>query len=116
MTKHTKGPWRAEWTSRTNNEPRRGWHVFSGSPDNPSSDVNLHGPICTLPDRGAQDMAQVDANARLIAAAPDLLKSLKDSHQILFALYEAETKQAAKKYLADQLDKNTRAIASAEGL
>ena len=63
MNAHTPGP----------------WHVSAGSsPGNPrvivESDAGL--PVCALSLRGVQgDTRRMEANARLIAAAPDLLEA-----------------------------------------
>lgn len=63
MNKHTPGPWRVE---RQNPSPTTGeWMIAGGKP----------GYLAEIRDCGSGD---VQANARLIAAAPDLLEELKD--------------------------------------
>ena len=63
-TKHTPGPWRVQ---RQNPSPTTGEWMISGA--NP-------GYLAEVRDCGSGD---VQANARLIAAAPDLLDALKDA-------------------------------------
>jgi hypothetical protein len=67
--KHTPGPWTAEWTHR-NQHRTLGWHV--GQPDTSNT-------VCVIEDdRGSDvDADRREADARLIAAAPDMLTSLK---------------------------------------
>ncbi len=62
---HTPGPWFA-WDSP------RAWYVFADEGDNPS---NVPVADCT----GTQERsrAECEANARLMAAAPDMLDALK---------------------------------------
>ena len=62
-TRHTPGP----------------WQVSAGAVDNPrlivENDLGL--PVCAMSLRGVQgDLNVMEANARLIAAAPDLLEAL----------------------------------------
>ena len=59
-TKHTPGPWT---------------FVQGGSGDWPTWNVRIGRGMITLPP--GEDMRVMDANARLIAAAPDLLEALK---------------------------------------
>ena len=54
------------------------------------------------------------ATAALMAAAPDLLTRLIECQKILLCLHDAETRDAAKKYLADEMTANTNAIAKAK--
>lgn len=101
--KHTPGPWTTvehSWEETS---------VCSGSR-----------ALCTVfihPDvtEKTQDKweSEMDGNARLIAAAPELLAALQRSHEVLFAMHEAEAHPKAKKLLADQLTENTIAIAKA---
>lgn len=60
--KHTPGPWRY---CKTNGSPTHGEHVIAGAKP---------GYLAEVRDCGSGD---VGANARLIAAAPDLLEALK---------------------------------------
>ena len=61
-TKHTPGPWQAV------NSGRHEWSHWINGPDGQSSVVGVT--------RLARDPTRSDANARLIAAAPDLLEAL----------------------------------------
>jgi hypothetical protein len=58
MSKHTLGPWEARWFS-----PEKAWGV-----EGPTGVVAAHGQIV---------FCNLEADARLIAAAPDLLEALK---------------------------------------
>ena len=75
MSKHTPGPWKAE------NRPGVGWIVRW---DNPESQ------ICSLRWIGGPHLPEVDriveADARLIAAAPDLFEACKRADDIMEAL------------------------------
>ena len=92
--KHTTGPWNANWTRV--NGLAVGFHVTGGK----------HGslrPICEFYDKhGTMSPEEIDANARLIAAAPELLEALirmlpynipltgNPSHQALIEHWEYE--------------------------
>lgn len=70
MSKHTPGPWFFEgshfWSEH-------GWIASSAQPDD-GGDI-----VCNPPDADADaSLARWPANARLIAAAPDLLEALRD--------------------------------------
>lgn len=73
-TKHTPGPWAENWSTRTNNEPCKGWFVEAES----AYDRDTYGAIANLPD-GREN---TEANARLIAAAPELLEACKALMQL----------------------------------
>ena len=62
MSKHTPGPWRYD---RSNGSPTTGQHMIAGAKP---------GYLAEVRDCGSGD---VQANARLIAAAPDLLDALQ---------------------------------------
>lgn len=62
MSKHTPGPWRYD---RCNSSPTTGEHMIAGGKP---------GYLAEVRDCGSGD---VSANARLIAAAPDLLEACK---------------------------------------
>ena len=73
--KFTPGPWHANWTRL--NGKAIGFHVAD----------ETHGsirPICEFYD-GTEAMPpeEVEANARLIAAAPDLLEALQDCERVM---------------------------------
>ena len=67
MTKHTPGPWNQKWSENT------GWHIYS------TTVAGERGLICELEDDF--DEATRESNARLIAAAPDLLAALIELQQ-----------------------------------
>jgi hypothetical protein len=71
--KHTPGPWVADWAIRTNGENPRQWHVHNQDIAEPV--------IADIPD-GRLDRAE-EANAKLIAAAPELLECCKEMMDIL---------------------------------
>lgn len=75
MSKHTKGPWIAEFTV-----PEEGWNGFYIL----TKDERLY----IADAAGYQDMPERAANARLIAAAPDLLEAAEAALNLL------ETKSA----------------------
>jgi len=73
MTKHTPGPWRCEvekWEEV--------WSV--------REDVANYGFVAVLKGGGHWvDKVQLEANAHLIAAAPELLEALERTHEVLLA-------------------------------
>ncbi len=71
MSKHTPGPWTRGW----------GNFVYQGAEFNPSQMTRLIA-TCEPSSRTQKDWDQVFANARLIAAAPDLLEALIDMAEI----------------------------------
>lgn len=81
-TKHTPGPWSANFTRLSG--LAIGFHITD----------KKHGslrPICEAYDKtGAMDPDEIDANARLIAAAPELLNAL----QVLLSLHDARVDTA----------------------
>jgi hypothetical protein len=98
MSAHTPGPWRKETTRTLDDAPisflRLDWAIRNGSDDNGA--VIAHIPM--------QDdlILQSEANARLIAAAPDLLAALRNlldaSERYIFSdecLREREAARAA---------------------
>ena len=95
---HTPGPW-------TFGKARRYWHV--GGPVGVESSC---GYICRLP-----PFAVAEANARLIASAPDLLATLKALRPQLLACHGANggLTEAARK---DAMTMVLTAIAKAEVL
>jgi hypothetical protein len=72
---HTPGPWEYNWSTRPNNGPKQGWFVESSN----ASDYVAYGAIAELPD--GRD--NTEANARLIAVAPELLALLLDMREEL---------------------------------
>lgn len=69
MTKHTPAPWVAEWSIRGEDEVKRGWHVFN------ENTVDVYGCVADCVG-GVEENGEAEANARLIAAAPELLEAL----------------------------------------
>lgn len=104
--KHTPGPWRV-----SPDNPRK---VISDSIDgfDPLSGENLVGGASAInsPERQA-------ANARLIAAAPDLLAVLQDSVEILAVAIESREELIGEvdEVMRDLRDRVRAAIAKAEG-
>lgn len=92
MTQHTPGPWQIEkdGVSSTN------------APDD--GDI-----ICDAPIYAEHSMKRWEANARLIAAAPDLLAAL----QAIVMAWDSPKERAALSYAHLETAKN--AIARAEG-
>lgn len=103
-TQHTPGPWFYDWSSKINDHII-GWHV--GRQVAPMDEMGCIEHMITVPN----DHDGAEANARLIAAAPELLEALKD---IL-----AEIKNEHGDPSQDVLDRiegiSNRAIAKAEG-
>ncbi len=100
MSKHTPGPWRS---SMTIEESRKRFvaDIWQGADDGPC--------IATVE---GDDQDRVQANARLIADAPELLAALRDT---LDALYNETPNDDDDSYLS-QVKKTARAaIAKAEG-
>jgi len=73
-TKHTKGPWeiRDGTTVVSLSEKQKRWNNYAG---NPAIICVLHEEI---EDLGPIDLENYQANARLIAAAPELLEALEE--------------------------------------
>ena len=66
MSKHTPGPWAVNRLITSGNQSL-GFHITAPRDGSVS-------PVCVGEDTG---YGEIDANARLIAAAPDLLEALK---------------------------------------
>ncbi len=62
--RHTRGPWAVVW------DEEDGWnhHIYSSPTDR----------VCFMAHGGYEKQGEFDANARLIAAAPDLLEALEE--------------------------------------
>ena len=104
--KHTPGPWEfAEWNAGVNNTPGFGLIAKCGGPD-----VTIH--TRTLDGNGYVDCTErAMANARLIAAAPDLLAALQTLNLVVGLTPIAGNKGA----LQEACDMARAAIAKAEG-
>lgn len=83
--KHTPGPWEYDrMLLPPNTKDRRCGFVVNG-PDKPDDDLPTR--ICDLRvPRGVSGFAEGEANARLIAAAPELLVALMDAYKFIDAL------------------------------
>lgn len=97
MSGHTKGPWRIGYVD----------------------DLAVHaeadaGRICRA-DPSLLTMAQAKANARLIAAAPELLAALKETWGKLYLLRLHVLSKEVSADLSASLDSIAAAIAKAEG-
>jgi hypothetical protein len=78
MTEHTPGPWKALPPIKETRLYRLCWTVIPASGD----DFSL-ATVNGTPDEPDIDMAVVEADAFLMAAAPELLKALKAAHAYL---------------------------------
>ena len=90
MSKHTKGPWTA-----TQSDPAEGcdlWWITA------CPAANQEKEIATVP--GGYPHERHEANARLIAAAPDLLEMLVEAHDIIDAIGQPETAEVAARMRA----------------
>jgi len=67
MSKHTPGPWRIGGLNRQIMEDRKGRGQLLG----------FDCVLATMPPWDRDDDAELEANARLIASAPELLQTLK---------------------------------------
>ena len=78
-TKHTPGPWGVSHAGATTNKGVHTDGFFIGTEDGQM--------VCDLyfktQDGGLQQFVNAEANARLIAAAPDLLEALEDALVVL---------------------------------
>jgi len=73
MSKHTPGPWRVSDT--THMHPVAPTLFITRKPTDGVSETHI---AKIHPLNGGDSIAEVAANARLIAAAPDMLKALED--------------------------------------
>jgi len=93
MSKHTPGPWKVE---------HRGYKYIVSK----SRDGYITRDVCRMDGSTMAAFAQ-EANARLIAAAPELLEALKDALQLL-EVYGGDFEEATR-------NQARAAIAKAEG-
>lgn len=115
MSKHTPGPWEI-------GRPAFGeQHIYVSSGHTVRGEPVKSGRqhICVLPYEGKRGAVayheMFNANARLIAAAPDLLAALKDTHALLQATLLIINDPEARSIAKQQLDSNRAAIAKATG-
>lgn len=104
MSKHTPGPWEAN-----------GYHIRQRVTGTRSiAEVAYTGPHHTPPHEYPKSCRLVDeANARLIAAAPDLLEALKKCAAVIGAPQEGHW--ATDDEVNDAYDSAVAAIAKAKG-
>lgn len=76
VAKHTPGPWRVEYNH--DNKP-----MGVCSPSTWKHDLDL---LCNIPYTDPRWRDEVEANAHLIAAAPELLEQLEVAHEILSSI------------------------------
>ena len=113
-TRHTPGPWKAQCDCRS----YRNRGIFSGDDPDPYGNRNawgIYGPcrrIARLEEADRQHhQAQVDADARLIAAAPTLLVALEKANIKIQALCQ----ELGRATDLDPIIEVQAAIAKAEG-
>jgi hypothetical protein len=106
MNKHTAGPWRISGFSGT------GFHIFNG-PENTGRQVALVESTYQVKDAYNEG----DANAHLIAAAPDMLEALKNilPHLDEYIKWHHEFNGGCSVEIEDGADIIRIAIAKAEG-
>jgi len=106
-TKHTPGPWHVRFGGRQEDD---GWCVASQSSSDPI--VVAESWPRVMPPR-----SQLIANARLIAAAPELLAALKDTLCLAEAYFDTlpDDGEAQDHYMASVIEPARNAIAKAEG-
>jgi hypothetical protein len=95
MNKHTPGPWKIGKPLISNVKHNRGIYCNHGTPDE----------WMIVEVQGCGQDSECGANARLIAAAPDMLEALKTAQVRIFML-EGES---------DEYNKITRVLDRAEG-
>ena len=93
MTQHTPGPWTQPETKRTHNR----WHVEGGG----RLVAAAGGPQFAI------SADEADANARLIAAAPDLLEQLHWTWLMIQDAMPDEAEEGAFDSIRDTLAKAT---------
>ena len=101
MSKHTPGPW---GLVTSGGEP---YTVFSKDVSDPSK------KICLFP--VPQDRKESMANARLIAAAPDMHKDLNRCLDTLSLLMEYELDGTLMRFLNDFIEEVSVTVRKAEG-
>ena len=97
MNKHTPGPWKAEPAHRL------GFVVYAN--------VEPYVVVESADDEGRYGAIALEADARLIAAAPELLEALED----LVRLAEMSMREAGEYMVDDELTNSRAAIAKARG-
>jgi len=117
-TRHTPGPWKAQCDCRS----YRNRGIFSGDDPDPYGNRNawgIYGPcrrIARLEEADTQHpQAQVDADARLIAAAPDLLVTLKRLGEAASVVVAADPARSGMYALQVAINEAYNAMVKAEG-
>ena len=117
-TRHTPGPWKAQCDCRS----YRNRGIFSGDDPDPYGNRNawgIYGPcrrIARLEEADRQHhQAQVDADARLIAAAPDLLVTLKRLGEAASVVVAADPARSGMYALQVAINEAYNAMVKAEG-
>ena len=105
MSKHTPGPWKFEiaWAGFSAIRGRDGQLIFG---------------VAAGSDDERRLEPEIEANAHLIAAAPDLLEALEDLRPILDAFERGQTRYAdlmGEADLVPEITKARAAIAKAKG-
>ena len=85
MSKHTPGPWEAERSCDMTGAPLRAWWI------------SAKGDIDIAETSGEKWPEEEAANARLIAAAPELYEALKEALPVLLGLVTDEGLKPEKK-------------------
>ena len=106
MSKHTGGEWSIEMYQKPNGE----WYAMVWADVDERSGCTANPDICKVYAMGDGRKGELQANARLIAAAPDLLESLEEAWQIIQG-WEAATPIQ----IANAADKARAVIAKARG-
>jgi len=117
-TRHTPGPWKAQCDCRS----YRNRGIFSGDDPDPYGNRNawgIYGPcrrIARLEEADRQHhQAQVDADARLIAAAPDLLVTLKRLGEAASVVVAADPARSGMYALQVAINEAYNAMVKADG-
>jgi len=117
-TRHTPGPWKAQCDCRS----YRNRGIFSGDDPDPYGNRNawgIYGPcrrIARLEEADTQHpQAQVDADARLIAAAPDLLVTLKRLGEAASVVVAADPARSGMYALQVAINEAYNAMVKADG-
>ena len=110
MTKHTPGEWRTDYDDLQNSETLIFTLAFGGDS---RPEPRMHFAI-----GGAAPKEELEANARLVAAAPKLLAACKQALAAMEASLEAEDPQARTQieWEAEPLATLRAVIAEAEGV
>lgn len=99
QTKHTPGPWGIQ-------EGKTLLHIETFESERGDGSLDTRTPICSVPKKS-------EANARLIAAAPDLLGASKSALHLLE--YEQNEGTKFSSHINVELKELREAIAKAEG-